>query len=123
MRALGWPAGLLPELLFMVGVTALVWIPATLLTAPVDRATLQAFHARVRPPGWWGPVTGAQARAGASEWRRPLVQWAVGSVALLATTIGPIQLMVGPRLVGLGWTLAGLTAWALLFLTLRPQEK
>src|SRR3989338_11304869 len=53
MAWLGWPAGLLPELLFMVGGTALVWLPVTLCTPPVDRATLKRFYAPGQPPGWW----------------------------------------------------------------------
>src|SRR3989338_8535397 len=43
---LGWPAALPLQLLFMVIGTALIWVPATLLTAPVDRGTLKAFYAR-----------------------------------------------------------------------------
>jgi hypothetical protein len=103
-------AGLLPNLLFMVAGTACVWLPATLMTPPAGQDTLQKFYRLVRPPGWWRPV-GVINNEGAS-WRGSLLQWLVGTVALLATTIGPLQLMVGPR--PIGWTMCGIAvlAWA-----------
>ncbi len=108
----GWPAGLLPELLFMVLGTGLIWLPATLLTAPVDRETLRMFYDRVRPPGWWRPV----ARKGAPvPLGKDLVRWLVGTVALLGTTIGPLQLMIGPRMTGLVWCAVAAVGWAVVF--------
>ena len=119
MRWLGWPAGLLPELLFMVLGTALVWVPATLATAPTDRGTLKRFYALVQPPGWWRDVAIAS-RSGAS-WRHALVQWVVGTFALLATTIGPLQLMVGPRRAGWLWCVGAAVAWGVLLIRARPS--
>jgi Na+/proline symporter len=42
------------SLVVTVSVTTLVWIATTFLTAPTDKATLEAFYRRVRPagPGW-----------------------------------------------------------------------
>ncbi|MEE8117702.1 MAG: sodium:solute symporter family protein, partial [Gemmatimonadales bacterium] len=56
MAWLGWPPVLLTELLFMVGGTALFWLPVTLWTPSVDRDTLKRFYAKVQPPGWWRHV-------------------------------------------------------------------
>ena len=106
---LGWPAGLLPELLFMVGGTALVWLPATLCTPPVDRATLKRFYATVQPPGWWRHV--AVASTGRSPWTGSLLQWCLGTFALLATTIGPLQVMLGQAPLGWMWCVGALAAW------------
>jgi hypothetical protein len=104
-QALGWPQVPLCELGYMVGATALVWVPATLLTAPVDRGTLARFHEAVRPPGWWrGAGLPARAIAG---WRQSVRMWAVGTVALLAATVGPLQVMLGERI---GWLWCGVAA-------------
>jgi SSS family transporter len=105
----GLPTGLLPELLFMVLGTAFVWLPATLLTAPVDHATLARFYARVQPPGAWGAF--ARSRASRQEWRASLVQWGWGSLALLATTIGPLDIMLGRPRAGWAWLLVALIGW------------
>jgi Na+/proline symporter len=96
-------------LLAMVGGTALVWLPATLLTPPVDRQTLAQFYQAVRPPGWWRPVAGE--RAVGERWAGRLALWGVGTVALLATTVGPLQLLVGPRAVGAAVCALGAAGW------------
>ncbi len=107
--ALGWPMAQLPGLLFMVGATALIWLPVTLLTAPVDRKTLSRFYAVVHPPGWWRPV--ADQAVTRDAWGGPMALWGVGTVALLATTVGPIQLLVGPRGVGAAVCALGAAGW------------
>jgi len=106
---LGWPHGLLIELLFMVGATALIWLPVTLCTPAVDRGTLKRFYARVHPPGLWREV--AVAAPSAESWGPSIIQWLVGTVALLATTIGPLQLMVGSTRTGWFWCGMGAAAW------------
>lgn len=110
---LGWPASPPLELLFMVGATALVWLPLTLCTRPVDRPTLQRFYAAVRPPGWWRPIAETVGDGRATRWGGSLCQWAVATFALLATTIGPLQVMVGPARIGWAWCAAALLAWGL----------
>ena len=120
LRWLGWPSGLLLELLVMVFGTALVWIPATLWTRPVDTEHLQRFYARVRPPGRW-PRRFAGSGAPAS-WRRPMVAWMMGTLALGATAIGPIQLLVGPRIHGMVWCAIAAVAWWLVLRSVHQQS-
>ncbi len=107
---LGWPQGSLIELLFMVVACAIFWLPITLGTAPVAQPVLKRFYDQVHPPGFWGIV--AHPKTHRDSWRLSLIQWIIASGALLATTIGPLQLMLtGFRS---GWLLcaAALGAWA-----------
>ena len=118
---LGLPSGLLTELLFMVLGTALIWVPATFLTPPTDRETLKRFYARVRPPGFWKPVA---VSAGAPEpWRLSVTQWMLSTVALLATTIGPLQLLLQQT----GWGIASCVVaglgWGGVFYTLHREAR
>ena len=111
--ALAWmgvPPGLLPELLFMVIATALVWVPATLLTPSVDEATLRRFYARVRPPGWWGPWARA-ATGPAEQWRALVMSWLLGSVAILTTALGPLALVLQQRMAGVALCGLALFGW------------
>ena len=118
---LGLPSGLLVELLFMVLGTALVWIPATLLTAPTDRDTLKRFYAMVRPPGRWKPVTIAAQTP--EPWALSLLQWMLSTVALLATTIGPLQLLLHQVGWGTVWCVVACVGWGGVFYTLtRPSR-
>jgi Na+/proline symporter len=112
---LGLPHGLLPELLYMVIATAAVWLPATLLTPPVDRGTLKAFYASARPPGFWRPVSVAAPQQ--ENWRQSIFQWILSTAALLATTIGPIEWMVGSKQAGLIWCAAGAAGWVVVWLS------
>ncbi len=119
--AFGWPHGSLLELLYMVIGTAIVWLPVTLLTPSVDRGTLKTFFASARPPGFWKEV--AVAAPQQENWLRSVFQWIFSTVALLATTIGPIELMVGSDT--FGWTLCAVaaTGWTVVLLSLRKPEK
>jgi SSS family transporter len=115
---LGWPQGLLVELPFMIVGTALVWLPVTLATPPADRGTLERFCARVRPAGWWPQRRRAEEPALAGS----VVRWLVGTIGLLATTVGPIQVMVGAGWTG--WTTCGIgaVAWLAMAARLSPRR-
>ena len=116
---LGLPHALLVELAFMVLVTALIWIPATLLTPAVDRATLSRFYADVRPPGWWAPV--ASRSSSTDSWGLSVMQWGLGTVAILSTTLGPLELMCGTA--WRGWIECGtaLVAWGWMIALIRRE--
>ena len=117
----GLPEESIAGLLAMVLGTALVWVPVTLATPQVDRKTLTQFYERVRPPGWWGAV-GAASQA-PRRWGRSLVQWLIATYALLATTIGPLELMVGSRAAGWVWCVSAAVAWAVVVVGLREPAQ
>ncbi|MBI3087311.1 MAG: Na+:solute symporter [Candidatus Omnitrophica bacterium] len=119
---LGLPQGLLIELLFMVAATGLIWIPVTLCTPPVERGVLRHFYAAVRPPGWWKPVAPAIAGGGpgrSEPWGRAVSQWLIASAALLATTIGPLQLLLHEYRWGGFWCAVGCAGWLTVAVRLR----
>ncbi len=118
---LGWPHAYLLELLFMVLGTAAIWVPVTLLTPPVERVVLKQFYARVKPPGFWGTV-GVAAKQDRA-WKGSLIQWLVGTVGLLAATIGPLQLMVGPKPWGWFWCSIAVVAWSFTLKKILRREK
>lgn len=115
---LGIPEGPVYLLLYMILGTALFWLPATLLTPPVDKETLEKFSARVRPPGFWKQFTGRD------NWVPSLVLWIESTAALLLTAIGPLDVMVGQR--GRGFVMCGIAVflWGLTIRGMRkiPQE-
>jgi Na+/proline symporter len=53
----GFPALNVGQRLLLTAFGSLaVWLPVMFLTKPEPAATLDAFYARVRPGGWWGPI-------------------------------------------------------------------
>jgi len=113
---LGLPSGLLVELAFMVLATALIWIPVTLLTPSVDRAVLKQFYLMVHPPGFWRPVAIA---AAPESWRNSFIQWVLATIALLATTVGPLQLLLRQVAWGGFWCVVACVGWGGVLYSLR----
>jgi hypothetical protein len=119
---LGWPTLLYSwRLLIVVGGSALVWIPVTLLTPPVEAARLEQFLRRVRAgsPGW----RRVAARHGITPepfLARGLPRWLAGCGVLFGLCFGLGHLLLGHPLVGaaliggaallLAWLLRGVTA-------------
>lgn len=91
------------NLLYMVLMTALVWVPVTLLTKPVDLERLQDFYRRVRPPSFgWGPIAAVTGVGKAGDTWLVLGLWLVGIVFIYSATFGIGQLLIGDRRVGAG---------------------
>ncbi len=92
-------------MLVNTGVTTVGWLAVTFLTKPEPDAHLRTFYERTRPGGigWRAfavrsglPVEAAA--TGVSSW----VGWLAGIVAVYAALFGMGQLLLGPRLQGLG---------------------
>jgi solute:Na+ symporter, SSS family len=112
-------------MLVTTGVTTVVWVAVTFLTAPVPAPTLDAFYRRVRPggPGWrrvaqrlgLGPEPIA---GGALSW----VNWIAGVVSVYATLFGVGRLLFGPRLHALPWLGAAVIAFGIIARNLRRES-
>jgi SSS family solute:Na+ symporter len=72
---------------------------------PASPETLQRFHARVDPPGAWGPVRAARGLPAAP--RHELVRlglaWALGALALVAAIFAPGALLLHTAAEAAGW--------------------
>ncbi len=89
------------NLLYVVVATAIVWVPVTLLTRPVDLARLQDFYKRVRPPALgWRPIAALTGVAPSGDVKLVLGLWVVGVAFIYAATFGIGQLLVGSRSLG-----------------------
>lgn len=108
-----FPTGVL-ELLFMVIGGALIWLPVTLLTKPAPENVLENFYRKVNPPGFW-PKGGS-----AVYWGNELRLWVIATLALLATTVGPLQIILGRTGIGIFSCSAALVLW---WITARQLQK
>lgn len=109
-------------------VSTLLWLIATLLTAPEPPALLSTFYNRARPMGWWKPVRLAKSyedpkegscepRFGLSKIGSGLAIAATGAIAMMCYITGISDLYVGRNRVGVAALLAmlilGLVFWRL----------
>jgi SSS family solute:Na+ symporter len=100
------------SLLITIAVTTIVWVAATYMTAPTDRATLVSFYRLVRPPGGgWEPV---RAEAGApsspDSIAQSLLGWVLGCLVVYAALFGSGSYLYGRTAQGVAWTVVFVVA-------------
>jgi Na+/proline symporter len=64
-----------------------VWLPVMLLTRPEPAATLDAFYARVRPAGAWGPVRARVGLPPLDDLARDARRWLLWVTIILGGTL------------------------------------
>jgi len=112
-EAVGFPA-LHPTVMLIAGiaVTTVVWVAITLLTAPTERATLQAFYDKIHPFGrGWRNAVNTRPRDRNESLSAALVCWFLGCVIVYGTLFGTGYFIYGQTLAGAGCVLlVGLAA-------------
>ncbi len=102
-------------MLVTVGITTVVWLTVTWVTAPEPGPVLEAFYRRVRPggPGWRHVAIGAGFGAEPlSVGRLAWVNWIAGIVAAYACLFGIGKLIFGPPATGFALLALALVAFA-----------
>ncbi|HET8654151.1 MAG TPA: sodium:solute symporter family protein [Longimicrobiaceae bacterium] len=95
-------------LLTTVGVTTVVWVAATFLTAPTDHATLVSFYRLVRPagPGWRHVREEAGVGPSPDSLPQALLGWVLGCVFVYAALFGSGSFLYGETAQGVVWLVA-----------------
>jgi Na+/proline symporter len=123
---LGNPAGATyaKTMLITVGITTVVWLTVTMMTAPESSGTLDAFYRRVRPggPGWRAvshrlgfandPIPG-----GALSW----VNWVAGVAAVYCAVVSLGAFLTGTQLRGVLYGIGAVVAFLLIQRNLRAD--
>jgi SSS family solute:Na+ symporter len=109
-----------------VGITTVVWLAVTLLTAPESDQTLDRFYRRVRPggPGWRQVAQ----RLGFGQDRIPggslsWVNWVAGIAAVYTAVFAVGAALTGTPLTGLIYGLVAMAAFLLIQRNLRADEQ
>jgi hypothetical protein len=103
-----------------VTATTIVWLAATMLTAPEDREVLLAFYRRVKPSAsLWGPVA---REASDVQPRRDglfnLLDWVAGCAMIYLALFGVGKIIFGQTLLGVGLLAGGAFCGAVIYLDL-----
>lgn len=100
---MGLPSHL--SLLATVAITTLVWVTVTLMTQPIDRATLVKFYRLVRPsgPGWKPVAAEAGPVSSGDNLPQALVGWILGCTFVYAGLFGTGSFIYGKTSQGLVW--------------------
>jgi solute:Na+ symporter, SSS family len=109
-----------------VGITTLVWVTVTLVTAPESPAVLDRFYRRVRPGGLgWRQVS---RRLGFGDDRIPggalsWVNWVAGVVAVYTALFGVGAFLTGSPRQGLIYAVLAIVSFTLIMRNLRADER
>jgi Na+/proline symporter len=85
------------SLLVTVGVTTVVWVAATLLAPPTDRATLMRFYELVRPsgPGWAAVRAESGTQPAPDSLAQGVAGWVFGCLFVYSALFGTGSLLYG----------------------------
>ncbi len=75
------------SIILIVAVTTVVWLVVTLLTPPDDKDKLLAFYRKVRPGGFWGPISRLNGRSFKLQ-ALPFFGWALAVIMILFLLLG-----------------------------------
>jgi len=113
-------------MLVIVGVTTVVWLLVTMLTAPETDATLERFYRRVRPggPGWRRVAE----RLGFGDDRIPggalsWVNWIAGIAAVYASVFALGAALTGAPLRGVVYGGVAIVSFSLIYRNLRGDPQ
>jgi len=105
----------------VIPVSIITWVAVTFLTTPEPRDTLAGFYKRVRPWGWWSPVSG-----GFTEIERPrftpvIINWLLGVSFIFFGMIGVGKVLLGSELTGLLMIAVSLVSGVMVYRRLRDE--
>ena len=113
-------------MLVTVGITTVVWLVTTYLTAPEPKEKLIAFYERVRPegPGWTGVAAQAGHAASHAQGRLSLqfANWILGVALIYGTLFGIGKLIFKEWLAGVLFLLVAIIAGTLITRNLSRGE-
>ncbi|MCC7071593.1 MAG: Na+:solute symporter [Deltaproteobacteria bacterium] len=103
-------------MLFVVVVSTVIWLVATLVTRPEDDQVLGRFVERVRPegPGWRSVYQRLGLTAPPPRGGSVLAGFALGVVLVYAALFGLGKLVLAESLIGMGLLALAVVAWAII---------
>jgi len=100
-----------------VGITTVVWLAVTFLTAPEPPDVLNAFYRKTHPSAaGWGPIARlapdvSPSRDGLSN----LLDWVAGCVLIYGILFGTGKLLLHETVLGVGLLICGLAGGAVIY--------
>jgi Na+/proline symporter len=112
------------SLLVTIAVTTVVWVVATYVTAPTDRATLVAFYRLVRPGGrgWESVRAEAGVAPSPDSIAQSLLSWVLGCFVVYAALFGAGSFLYGRTAQGVAWSVVLIVAGGGLIRQLRREH-
>jgi len=105
----------------VIPVSIITWVAVTFLTAPEPRDTLAGFYKRVRPWGWWSPVSGSFTEIERPRFTPVIINWLLGVCFIFFGMIGVGKVLLGSELTGILMIAVSLVSGVLVYKRLRNE--
>ncbi len=107
--------------IIVIPVSILTWVLVTFITRPEPLETLGGFYKRVRPWGWWKPVSAVYTEVERPRFTPVIVNWVLGVGFIFFGMIGVGKILLGSALVGILMVSLSLVSGALVYSRLRSE--
>ncbi|MEE2959730.1 MAG: sodium:solute symporter family protein [Myxococcota bacterium] len=98
-------------LLLVVSISTMVVLGVTFLGPQESITKLEEFYARVKPYGFWGPITESYKNQGHRLLPKAMLNWCIGTVFLFLTLFGIGTTLLNDTILGLTVTTTGIFGW------------
>jgi SSS family transporter len=119
-RSNGIPLELRHQVL-VIPVSLLTWVLVTFITSPEPMETLSGFYKRVRPWGFWKPVSELNPGIERPGFSPVIINWVLGVTCILFGMTGVGKILLGSFLTGAVMIAVSLAAGSIVYSRLRKE--
>ena len=105
----------------VIPISMITWISVTFLTSPEPEQTLANFYKRVRPWGWWSPVSSLVPDVQQPRFTPVLINWFLGVSFILCAMIGVGKLLLGSPYIGAPLLIVSIISGVLVYIRMKKE--
>jgi len=79
----------------VIPISITCWVVATFITSPEPKEKLGEFYQKVRPWGFWSPISSIKSEVKVSSFFPVLINWLLGNCAVIAALTGTGKVIFG----------------------------
>ncbi|RKY84966.1 sodium:proline symporter, partial [candidate division KSB1 bacterium] len=112
------------QMIIIVSITTVVWLIVTFLTKPVKKEHLIAFYKKVKPGGFWKPITKdlEELKSIKVHFWHNLLNWLVSSVLIYTFMFGTGKIILGFYTTGLLLLITSIILGIILYFSIKRTE-
>ncbi|MFI5322080.1 MAG: sodium:solute symporter family protein [Thermodesulfobacteriota bacterium] len=119
-KSKGVPLELRHQIL-VIPVSVITWVFVTYVTSPEPLETLSGFYKRVRPWGWWKPVSDLNPGIEKPRFSPVIINWLLGVICILFGMLGVGKVLLGSFLTGTGMIILSLLSGFIVYSRLKKE--
>jgi SSS family solute:Na+ symporter len=119
-KSKGIPLELRHQIL-VIPFSVITWVIVTFVTCPEPLETLSGFYKRVRPWGWWKPVSDDNPEIEKPRFSPVIVNWLLGVIFILFAMLGVGKVLLGSFFIGTAMIILSLISGIIVYTRLKNE--